>query len=371
MNVIIIGAGKIGSTIAKLLYHDKEYDVTLASRNEKTLLTLQKKTPFNIKQIDVIDTKNISTLLKEYDAVVSALSFYYNPIIAQAALEAGINYFDLTEDIKTTKAIDAISKKAGPNQIFMPQCGLAPGFIGILGYGLSKKFDKLRSVKMRVGALPIYPTNQLKYNLTWSTDGLINEYCNPCETIHQGKFKTVLPLEGMEHFSLDGIEYEAFNTSGGLGTLCKTFENKVQDLSYKTVRYKGHRFLMDFLLNGLHFRNSTDELKEILESSIPYSAQDVVLIFCSVSGWIDDKLEQHSYARKIYHTEFHGEELSAIQITTASGLCAALDLLRVGKLPKSGYVRQEDVNLDDFLANRFSSIYENAQDCGTIMEATI
>ena len=66
---------------------------------------------------------------------------------------------------------------------------------------------------MRVGALPAFPTNALKYNLTWSVDGLINEYCNPCEAIHDGQQIEVLPLEGLEHFSLDGTEYEAFNTS--------------------------------------------------------------------------------------------------------------------------------------------------------------
>ncbi|MFX9180922.1 saccharopine dehydrogenase C-terminal domain-containing protein, partial [Acinetobacter baumannii] len=91
------------------------------------------------------------------------------------------------------------------------------------------------------GALPLYPTNGLKYNLTWSTDGLINEYCNPCEAIVDGQMREVLPLEGLEHFSLDGLDYEAFNTSGGLGTLCETLEGRVDSLDYKTVRYPGHR----------------------------------------------------------------------------------------------------------------------------------
>jgi len=57
---------------------------------------------------------------------------------------------------------------------------------------------------MRFGALPQFPTNEMKYNLTWSTDGLINEYGNPCEAIHEGKMLEVLPLEGLENFSLDG-----------------------------------------------------------------------------------------------------------------------------------------------------------------------
>ena len=74
---------------------------------------------------------------------------------------------------------------------------------------------------MHVGALPEFPTNALNYNLTWSTDGLINEYCNPCQAIHEGRISRCLPLEGLEWFSLDGVRYEAFNTSGGLGTCCR------------------------------------------------------------------------------------------------------------------------------------------------------
>ena len=95
-------------------------------------------------------------------------------------------------------------------------------------------FDELDEVRLRVGALPQFPTNEMKYNLTWSTDGLINEYGNPCEAIHDGRLHRVLPLEGLEHFSLDGVDYEAFNTSGGVGTLCETLAGKVRTLNYKT-----------------------------------------------------------------------------------------------------------------------------------------
>ncbi len=133
----------------------------------------------------------------------------------------------------------------------MPQCGLAPGLIGIAAHELANRFTEIRDVKMRVGALPEFPTNALKYNLTWSVDGLINEYCQPCEAIRDNRTQWVQPLEGLEHFSLDGIEYEAFNTSGGLGTLCETLSGRVESLDYKSVRYPGHRDLMQFLLEDL------------------------------------------------------------------------------------------------------------------------
>src|SRR5690606_38407843 len=177
---------------------------------------------------------------------------------------------------------------------------LAPGFIGILAHHLCQGFDKLDRVKMRVGALPLYPDNMLKYNLTWSTDGLINEYCNPCEAIRDGHQVEVQPLEGLEQFGLDGVDYEAFNTSGGLGTLCETLAGKVTELDYKTVRYVGHRYLMNFLLHGLRFQTQRPLLKKLLEAAVRCTTQDVVLVFCTVTGWNGDAYQQVADARKIY-----------------------------------------------------------------------
>ena len=154
---------------------------------------------------------------------------------------------------------------------------------------------------MRVGALPQFPTNALKYNLTWSTDGLINEYCNPCEAIHQSEHREVLPLEGLEHFSLDGITYEAFNTSGGLGTLCDTLDGRVETLNYKTVRYPGHRDVIKLLVEDLRLGERRHILKDVMETAVPMTKQDVVLIFVTVSGMREGRLTQESYAKKIYN----------------------------------------------------------------------
>ena len=208
----------------------------------------------------------------------------------------------------------------------MPQCGLAPGFVSIVAQQLTEGFDSLDSVFMRVGALPQFPSNALMYNLTWSTDGLINEYCNPCEAIHEGRRIEVLPLEGIEHFSLDGVRYEAFNTSGGLGTLCDSLEGRVRELNYKTIRYQGHRDLMAFLIRGLRLYERRELLKDILEHAVPVTFQDVVVIFCTVSGQRNGQFVQVSDARKIYGQSIDGEAWSAIQITTAAGICAVVDL---------------------------------------------
>jgi saccharopine dehydrogenase-like NADP-dependent oxidoreductase len=266
--------------------------------------------------------------------------------------------------VAATKAIKRLAQ--GAKTAFMPQCGLAPGFISIVAHHLASGFDSVRDVQMRVGALPAFPTNALKYNLTWSVDGLINEYCHPCEAVREGETIAALPLEGLEHFSLDGTEYEAFNTSGGLGTLCETWAGKVRSLDYKTVRYPGHRDLMRFLLGELGLKADQETLKDILRKSMPATMQDVVLVFVTVSGQKNGVLLQEVFARKIFAQRDGAQPLSAIQITTAAGICAAVDLFRAGKLPPSGFIRQEQLALPDFLANRFGSAYQQSRQVESI-----
>jgi saccharopine dehydrogenase-like NADP-dependent oxidoreductase len=168
----------------------------------------------------------------------------------------------------------------------------------------------------------------------------------------------IWPLEGLEQFSLDGVRYEAFNTSGGLGSLCETFDGRVRELNYKTIRYLGHRDYMAFLLHELRMSQSRDVLKGILEAAIPVTFQDVVVVFCTVSGWRNGQLVQVSDARKIYNSTISGQNWSAIQITTAAGVCVMLDLHRTGALGATGVVRQEQVSLEAFLANRFGQPYQ-------------
>jgi saccharopine dehydrogenase-like NADP-dependent oxidoreductase len=209
-----------------------------------------------------------------------------------------------------------------------------------------------------VGALPLFPSNALKYNLTWSTPGLINEYCNPCEVIYDGELREVLPLEGYEQFSLDGVTYEAFNTSGGLGTLCETLKDRVDNLNYKTIRYPGHCELIKFLCNDLRLGKRRELFRDVLEHAVPVTTQDVVLIFITVSGGKGERLVQESYSKKVYHGKVGRLDLAAIQITTAAALCAVVDLQCKGKLPRRGFVKQEDVSLADFLENRFGKHYQ-------------
>lgn len=359
--VLLLGSGKIGRMLAWLLAPGDHYELTVADSDQAALDHLRARVPkAKTRTLDAAQGSELIAAFRECDAVISALPYYRNPLVAELALEAGASYFDLTEDIATTRKVSEVAARARPGQVFMPQCGLAPGFVSVVAHDLSRRFERLDRVFMRVGALPRFPTNALKYNLTWSTDGLINEYCNPCEAIHDGRRREVLPLEGLEHFSLDGVRYEAFNTSGGLGSLCDTLEGRVRELNYKTIRYLGHRDYVAFLLNELRLSERRELLKEVLEAAIPITFQDVVVIFCTVSGWRNGELVQVSDARKIFNGSIGGENWSAIQITTAAGVAVMLDLHFQGKLGAEGLVRQEQVALSTFLGNRFGEAYRAA-----------
>ncbi len=364
MRTTLLGAGHIGQTIARLLADSGDYDVTVVDRSEAALARIGSGPRLRTVVSDTASPQALLQALRGQQVVVNALPYHLATQAATAAREAGCHYFDLTEDVAATREIKRLAE--GASTVFMPQCGLAPGFIGIVAAHLAKKFDTLHEVKMRVGALPAFPTNSLKYNLTWSVDGLINEYCHPCEAIRDGQNIEVLALEGLEHFSLDGTEYEAFNTSGGLGTLCETLAGRVQTLDYKSVRYPGHRDLMKLLLEELQLNKDTETLKAIMRRSIPSTMQDVVLVFVTVSGMKDGALVQEVFARKIFADRDERAPLSAIQITTAAGVCAAVDLFREGRLPQRGFVRQEQVRLPDFLANRFGSAYQQSRQVESI-----
>jgi saccharopine dehydrogenase-like NADP-dependent oxidoreductase len=356
--VLVAGAGKIGSIVAELLAGSGDYHVAIADRDAAQLSGLAPG--IDRQTADIGDAEVLRALAGGRFAVISAAPYHLTGSIAAAAKAAGAHYLDLTEDVAATRAVRALAE--GAATAFIPQCGLAPGFVSIVANDMTSRFDTLFDVRLRVGALPVYPSNALSYNLTWSTEGLINEYCEPCEAIVHGERRDTAALEELESFALDGVAYEAFNTSGGLGSLCETLSGRVRNLNYRTIRYPGHAAILKLLLNDLGLRRRRDVLKEILENNIPETAQDVVVVFVTVAGLRGGRLFQETYAHKVYAGAVRGIAMSAIQATTASSVCAVLDLLAAGAIPDRGLVRQEQIALAAFLDNRFGRVYARPED---------
>lgn len=352
--ILVVGLGKVGNLVARLL-HNNGFAVTgLDSIKNDTL-------PFNTVAGDVKDLRTLAKTMADFDAVVSCLPFNLNLGVAETAFETGIHYFDLTEDVPTTKAILKMSETS--KGVMAPQCGLAPGFIGIVGSDLTKQFSKLRSIELRVGALPQHPRGKLGYAFNWSSEGVVNEYLNDCEAIQDKAIKMVPPLEGLETIVIDGLELEAFTTSGGLGTMCETYAGKVEKLNYKTMRYPGHCDLMRFFFKELHMNKRRTEAGDILVNAKPPVNDDVVYVHAAVEGWINDNLQRKEFVRAYYPEEIDGEMYRAISWTTAAGICAVIEMVSNGSLPSTGFIKQEDVPFDKFLETKPGQMYAMYEDC--------
>ncbi len=361
--VLVLGAGKIGALISGLLAESKVYQVDVADVADTTAAAVVKAHSLPGLRSFGLNAEDESVLRDHLrrnpvDAVVSSLPFYCNVSVARAARAAGAHYFDLTEDVAVTHEVRKIA--AGSNQAFVPQCGLAPGFISIAANELITHFDAVRTVKLRVGALPQHPNNVLKYSLTWSTEGLINEYGNSCQTIVDGRLMEAAPLEGLEEIEIDGTLYEAFNTSGGLGSLADTYGERVQIMNYKTMRYPGHCEQMRLLMNDLKLNHDRATLKRILENAVPQTLQDVVIVYAAVTGTQDGELREENYVNKVYPQVIAGRLWSAIQVTTAAGITSVIDLVLTAPDRYRGFVPQERFTLPAILANRFGKLYSDS-----------
>jgi len=369
--ILVLGAGKIGALISGLLADSGDYHVQLADRVDGAADEVVKAHGLNHLSgftIDAADKEKLTAHVKAHNlqAVISGLPYFCNIAVAEVAREQNLHYFDLTEDVEMTKTVRKLAR--GAETVFAPQCGLAPGFISIAAHELMQHFDDLRSVKLRVGALPQHPNNVLKYSLTWSTDGVINEYGNLCQSIVNGKETDVLPLEGLESIEIDGTKYEAFNTSGGLGSLTETCGAKVTTMDYKTIRYPGHCEQMRLLMNGLKLNQDRDTLKRILENAVPQTLQDVVIIYAAVTGYQDGELREENYVNKVYPQIVAGRLWSAIQVTTAAGLCSVMDIVLTEQSDRRGFIAQEEFSLKAILDNRFGKYYAHGGSSQTSAE---
>lgn len=346
--IAVIGLGKVGTLVATLL--NESFSVTgLDAKDAPANLA------FNTQKGDVNDEAFLINFLRGQEAVVSCLPYYGNLPVARAAHRLGVHYFDLTEDVATTAAIREMAQTA--KAVMAPQCGLAPGFIGIVGGDLCQRFTQIRDVELRVGALPSHPNGLMGYSFTWSPAGVINEYINDAEMIHNGVRKMVPSLDGLEVLNIGGQEFEAFTTSGGLGTLCETLEGKVDTLNYKTIRYPGHARLMRFLLYELLLKEKRQLVEDILVEAKPPVSEDVVYVYAVVEGWKGGELAREEFCRAYHPMTIARQSWRAISWTTAASVAAVVELVFAGKLPQRGFIKQEEIPLSDFFRTRSGKLY--------------
>jgi saccharopine dehydrogenase-like NADP-dependent oxidoreductase len=346
--IAVPGLGKVGQLAAEMLA-GAGFSVT----------GLDAKPPvagFATKAVDLADANAVRAALEGQEAVLSCLPYHLNIGVSTVAHDLGLHYFDLTEDVPTTRHIRELAKTS--KGLMAPQCGLAPGFVGIVGAHLAEQFEDIRSIKLRVGALPQNPTGLLGYAFNWSPEGVVNEYLNDCEVIEEGVLKTVSAMEWTETIYIDGMQLEAFTTSGGLGTMCETYADRIANLDYKTMRYPGHVALMNFFFHELLMRENRAEAGRILTNAKPPVDEDVVYVHVAAEGKTQGNLRRREFVRAYYPIEIAGKQRTAIAWTTSASVVAVIEMVRAGALPNHGFLKQESIPLAPFLATQTGHYYQ-------------
>src|SRR5947208_7205198 len=238
-------------------------------------------------QIDCDDQQAVVELMRGHAAAISCVNYWLNERLANAAIEAGTNFCDLGGNnavVAAELALDAAARAKGMNVV--PDCGLAPGMTAVLVAHGAARFDTLDEIHIRVGGLPLHPKPPLDYQLVFAVEGLINEYVERARVLRRGRIMEVDSMTELEELSFPPPfeTMEAFQTSGGTSTLPETYDGRVRDLDYKTIRYPGHcakfKTMIDLGLcssepvNGVVARKLFGEL---LVRHLPHDEPDVVL----------------------------------------------------------------------------------------------
>jgi len=312
------------------------------------------------KKVDVSNKGEVVKVIKGSDAVVSAVTYYFNADLAEWCVESGVNFCDLggnNEIVKKELALDARAKKAGIT--IVPDCGLAPGTVSILASLGYSKLDETESIHLRVGGLPQKPKPPLNYGIVFSLHGLINEYVEKALVLRNGKVTEIESMTELESISFKGFpELEAFVTSGGTSTLPETFAGKVKALDYKTIRYKGHaekiKLLIDLGLGsqvpievgGCKVR-PREVLIACLSKVLPTIKEDVVLLRATIEGKKEGKRKKIIYEMVDKYDK--NTDMTAMMRTTAYPASITAIMMANGKTPKGAIPPEKGVPGETFL----------------------
>ncbi len=358
MKYLLLGSGLQGTAIAHDLLRnvDDTTGLTVIDRDRETLAALAAKLDDpRLRTVagDITDAGLVAPLMAEAAAAISAVNYWFNPQLTELAIAGGAHFVDLggnNDIVRKQLGMDARAREAGVTVI--PDCGLAPGLAGLLGYHLATGLDEAHDVRLRVGGLPSDPRPPLDYMLVFSAQGLINEYIEPAEVIRNGDLKTVPSLTEVEDliFPAPFGRLEAFQTSGGTSTLPQTLAGKVRNLDYKTIRYRGHcekiRLLVDLGLTTseeIDVRGRAvaprDVLAAMLESRLPTEGEDVVLLLCEAVGVAGGRTVRR--AIRIIDRLDRATGLSAMTRMTGFPTAIIAEMLARGDVSRPGAMPQE------------------------------
>lgn len=335
----VLGTGRVGQAIAyDLLTHGAERVVLVdmdGNRLDSVGARLSTLGDVTRLQADLNDPSAVMSLLDGVATVISAVPYRLNLPLATMAVENGHNWVDLggnTEVVETTLALGATAQERGVSVI--PDAGLQPGLGNILAGDIYRRLGGADELRVLVGGLPQQPVGELKYQLVFSIEGLLNEYHGTVRTLWDSHLREREPLTDIEPFMWTGMpELECFHTSGSASTLPGSFEGKVGRVEVKTVRYAGHAATLERLFREI----PKEQRASYFTSLLPTEGNDLVVM--RVEG-------RKGNSRCSYEMEDRADSatgFSAMMRTTGYPAAIVAALASTGQLPKGAVVQEKDV----------------------------
>ena len=353
MRMLVLGAGLQGSACTyDLLQNPEVKSVRLADLHTGHLepfLAPYSGDRLIFTPLDVRDKEAVLALMRESDAVMSAIPYYFNFALAELAVEAGVHFSDLggnTEIVFKQKTLDAAAKKKSITII--PDCGLAPGMVNILAeYGI-RQLDKVETVRIFVGGLPQHPEPPLNYQIVYSLEGVLDYYTTLSWVLRNGKRTQVTALSEIETVRFDGSvgELEGFHTAGGLSTMAFRYEGKIPTMEYKTLRYPGHAKIMEAIreLGLLELKPVDVKGVKVVPRDLVVAAMgprltkpeayDLVALRVVTEGTKDGKPKKVGWELVDYYDKKHG--ISAMERSTGYSLSITGQMQARGEIGKAG-----------------------------------
>lgn len=352
--ILVVGAGRVGLAFIKIARKLGVGEIHAIDASTSAIQKVKEETECN----NTFVASTTEELQQTFDAikpdvVVCSTPFTINTTVAKIAAERGINYIDFTEDNQVTEFISSLSVSS----TFVPQTGLAPGLVSYIGLDLFAKLGKPYSLDLRVGALPRVAFGPSHYAITWSPEGLINEYIKTAKRKKDGVEQTVQPLIEREELLVDGIIYEGFTTSGGVGDLAAY--PHIPNVEYKTLRHPGH---LENTIKPLLWRFfedkdfSFDEAVADAKKKFPTTRDDIVVL-AAVAKDTDRKMATAG----IHFLPDEELGLTALELTTSGTGVAVVELLIEGKL-KKGILKPSDIPYGELKTTKaYKLIFNNVR----------
>lgn len=360
MDVLVLGSGKIGRACVREFGATDMVDrLIIVDKSSEALSAIPNDIDAVSRCIDVTAVNEVAPLMELADCAVGATTPAHYLPLTEAAINTGTHWVDLGGDeavLQEQCALDARANRAGVSVV--PASGLAPGVCNMLATYGAEQLDSVEKIAIRIGGLPLDPQPPLDYSLEFSVKALVAEYTTPVEVIRDGSRTKVSALGGIESLHIDQVgQLEAFFTAGALANLPKQFESDVEELTYKTLRYPGHRQKIEVLREMGLFDNDPIEINDAvispravienrLEEILPSGQPDLVVGRITVSGQDNGEPKQLIY--ELYDEYHEATNMSAMMRTTAFptveiAKLAMTDQLRHGVTPAEGDVPVEPV----------------------------